>query len=367
MMKESLMTPYRRHAGRLMTALPLLLAGALASVSVAHAQTAATAPKAPEALTLMGRGSAGSTSDLAFVVMEEAVKRAFPGQSVQVRRLPGTASAVPPRINSGEAQIGHGVGESVVDAWNGERTAARRPKMRDMRYLGAYLGFLNKPSASPTMVVKANSSIRTWADLKDKKIGVGTADSLTSTMVNVALRGVGLSYDQIKRNGGIVHTGDWNQQMDMLGDGQLDAVFVTADHPSPIVNQFVATHAARFVSMPDPVVKALLDNYPTFTRNPMPPKTYAWQNEEVVGVQLSLGYVVHKDLPEDAVYAICMQLYSPKTAQIWGEAVPGWKGAEKLIDRAAQTVFIPLHPGAARCYKELGHPIKTIGAGADTP
>jgi TRAP transporter TAXI family solute receptor len=299
--------------------------------------------------------------------MEEAIRRAFPGQAVQIRRLPGTASAVPPRIQNNEAQIGHGVGESVVDAWNAERTFARRPKMRDLRYMGSYLGFLNKPSASPTMIVKANSPIRSWADLKDRKIGVGPADSLTATMVNVGLRGVGLSYDQIKRGGGLVHTGDWNQQMDMLGDGQLDAVFVTADHPSPMITQFAASHAARIVSMSDAVLKSLMDNYPTMTRNVMPGKTYAWQADEVVGVQLSLGYVVHKDLPEATVYAICMQLYSPKTATIWGEAVPGWKGAEKLADRAAQTVFVPLHPGAERCHRELGNPVRLIAAGAEKP
>jgi len=338
-----------------------LLAIAAMAWGPAHAQDA------PEAITLMGRGSAGSTSDLAFIVMEEAIKRAFPDKTPQVRRLPGTATAVPPRIDSGEAQIGHGVGESVVDAWNAERGSARRPKMRNMRYIGSYLGFLSKPSVSPTMVVKASSPIRSWEDLKDKKIGVGTPDSLTSTMVNVALKGVGLSYDQIKRNGGVVHTGDWNQQMDMLGDGQLDSVFVTGDHPSPIITQFAATNAARIVDMSEPVAKALMEAYPTFSRDTMPPGTYEWQKQQVSGVQLSLGYIVNKDVPERTVYLICKQLYSPQTAKIWGDMVPSWRGAEKLTGRAAQTVFIPLHPGARKCYEELGIPIKTIAAGADTP
>jgi TRAP transporter TAXI family solute receptor len=328
---------------------------------------AARADDAPTSLTIMGRGSSGSTSDLAFTVMEEAIKRAFPGKTVQVRRLPGTASAVPPRVNSGEAQIGHGVGESVVDAWNGQRTAANRPKMHNLRYIGAYLGFLTRPSASPTMVVTADSAVKAWADLKDKRIGVGTPDSLTSTMVNVGLKGVGLSYDAIKKNGGVVATGDWNQLMDMLGDGQLDAVFVTADHPSPIITQFAATHSARLVSMSDDVAKSLMDNYPTFGRDTMPAGVYEWQKNEVAGVQLSLGYVVNKDVPDNVVYQICKQLYWPENAKVWGDVVPSWKGAEKLTQRAAQTVFVPLHPGAKRCFDEAKIPIKTIAAGNDTP
>ena len=67
----------------------------LAFAALLGASGVASAQQAPEAITLIGRGSAGSTSDLAFVVMEEAIKRSFPGQAIQIRRLPGTASAVP--------------------------------------------------------------------------------------------------------------------------------------------------------------------------------------------------------------------------------------------------------------------------------
>jgi TRAP transporter TAXI family solute receptor len=324
------------------------------------------AQEPPRAITIIGRGSAGSTSDLAFTVMEEAIKRAFAPHTVAIRRLPGTATAVPPRIESGEAQIGHGVGESVVDAWTATRTFNNRPPMRRLRYLGNYLGFLTRPTASPSFIVRDNSPIRSWADLRNRRIGVGTPDSLTSTMVNVALRGVGLSYDAIRRNGGLVATGDWNQQMDMLGDGQLDAVFLTADHPSPILTQFAANHRPRLVDMDEPVLQTLMESYPTFTADTMPPGTYEWQRTPVRGVRLSLGYVVDRELPDHVVTAICRQLYAPENAGIWGEVVPTWRGAERLLDKAAATVFIPLHPAARRFYEEAGIPITTIARGGDS-
>ncbi len=324
------------------------------------------AQEPPRAITIIGRGSAGSTSDLAFTVMEEAIKRAFTPHTVAIRRLPGTATAVPARIESGEAQIGHGVGESVVDAWTGTRTFNNRPPMRRLRYLGNYLGFLTRPTASPSFIVRDNSPIRSWADLRNRRIGVGTPDSLTSTMVNVALGGVRLSYDAIRRNGGLVATGDWNQQMDMLGDGQLDAVFLTADHPSPILTQFAANHRPRLVDMEEPVVQALLQAYPTFAPDTMPPGTYDWQRTPVRGVRLSLGYVVDQGLSDHVVSAICRQLYLPQNAGIWGEVVPTWRGAERLLDKAAATVFIPLHPAARRFYEEAGIPITTMARGDDT-
>lgn len=335
----------------------LLLCAAVIAASV----PATAVAQGSQSFVIIGRGAAGATSDLAFTVLEEALKRAFPGQTVNVRRLPGTAAAAPPRVESGEAHFGHGVGENVLDAWTGTRTFANRPPMRNLRYIGSYLGFLMRPSASPTFITRDNSPVRSWEDLSNRRIGVGPPDSLTSRMVDVALRGVGLSYEAIRRNGGLVMTGDWNQQMDMLGDGQLDAVFFTGDHPSPILTQFAANNRPRLVSMPESVQKALLENYPTFTRNEMPAGTYDWQREPIVGVQLSLGFIVHKDVPDEVVYNVCRQLYVGDNARIWGDVIPGWKGSEKLADRAASTVFIPLHPGAKRCFEEANIPITFIG------
>ncbi len=327
--------------------------------------TPAWAQGSPQSFVIIGRGSTGSTSDLAFTVLEEALKRASPGQQINIRRLPGTAAAAPPRVESGEAQFGHGVGENVLDAWTASRTFATRPAMKNLRYVGGYLGFLTRPSASPTFVTTASNPVKAWEDLGKRRIGVGPADSLTSTMVNVGLKGAGLSYEAIRKSGGLVVNGDWNQQMEMLGDGQLDAVFFTGDHPSPIITQFAANNKPRLVTMSENVRNALLENYKTFVANDMPAGTYEWQKEPVAGVQLSLGYIVHKDMPDEVVYRVCKQLYVGDGAKIWGEVVPGWKGAEKLAQRAAQTVFIPLHPGAKRCFEEAGIPITYIGAGKD--
>lgn len=342
----------------------------LMALAAATALAAAFAPPVTAqtpSYTIIGRGGSGTTSDLAFTVMEEALRRAHGGEAVSIRRLPGTASATPPRVQSREAEIGHGVGESVLDAWTGTRTFEGREPMRDLRYLGSYLGFLNRPSASPTFVTTEGNPVQSWADLADKRIGVGPPDSLTSTMVNVALGGVGLSYEAIEANGGLVHTGDWNQQMEMLGDGQLDAVFFTGDHPAPVVTQFAANNRARLVTMSDDVLEALLAAYPTFTANEMDGGTYDWQSDPVMGVQLSLGYIVHADMDEELVYNLCQQLYVGDNARIWGEVVPGWAGAEAQAHRAAATVFIPLHPGAQRCFEEAGIEISFIGAGEDTP
>lgn len=335
---------------------------ALACVAAAAFAPPAVA-QAPDSLTFIGRGAAGAISDLAMSVLEEATKRAYP--DVKLRRLPGTATAVPPRIESGEAQFGHGVGESVADAWSGERSFAGKPPMKSLRYVGMYLGYALRPTVAPTLVTLEKSGIKTWGDLKGKRIAVGPPDSLTSKMVNAGLAGAGLSYDKIKEQGGLVVTGDWNQAMDQLGDGQVDAVFVSADHPSAIITRLWASHKVRLVSAPAEVVNALITAYPTSIPDSMEPGVYEGQSYQVSGIKLSLAFVVHKDVPEEVVYNICKQLYFPDKAAVWDDTVPSWKGASKLWKDAASNVFIPIHPGAKRCFEEAKIPIKIIAKGGD--
>ncbi|WP_108459709.1 TAXI family TRAP transporter solute-binding subunit [Devosia naphthalenivorans] len=318
---------------------------------------------APTDIVLIGRGSTGSTSDLVMAVLEESITRSFP--DIRLRRLPGSATAVPPKIEAGEAEIGHGVGETLVQAWLGNGEFEGDKPMKNLRYLGGYLGFLVRPSAGPTLVVPADSSIQSWHDLSDKRIGVGVPTSLNSTLVDVALHGIDLSYEKIEQNGGLVVKGDWNQQFEAMGDGQLDGVFVLGDQPSALVTQYAANNQARLISVPEEAIDAIIADYPTTTRNSMQPGTYEWQAEEVRGIRLTLGFVVHKDLPEEFVYQICKQLYTGESANIWGEVVPSWRGAEAMKEEAAAAVPIPLHPGAQRCFEEAGIPITYVGSGGD--
>jgi TRAP transporter TAXI family solute receptor len=345
----SRLSPIRRIAG-------LVVAASLAVAFAPAAQSQETA------YTLIGRGSAGSLSDLAMSVLEEAIKRAYPNS--QLRRLPGTAIAVPPRVQSGEAQFGHGVGESVADAFSGERSFAGRPPMTNMRYLGPYLGFMLRPMAAPTMVTLEKSPIKSWADLKGRRVAAGPPDSLTSKLVVSGLTAIGLAPDRLKAQGGAVMTGDWNQAMDMLADGQVDAVFLGNDHPSPIVLRVAANNKLRMVSAPEEVVAALMKEYPTMLRDTIAAGTYDWLKQDVLGVKVALGYIVHKDVPDEVVYNVCKQLYHPDKAKIWSEVVPGWKGGETKWKEAGGEVFIPLHPGTKRCYDEAGIPIRTIAKGA---
>ena len=59
-----------------------------------------------------------------------------------------------------------------------------------------------------------------------------------------------------------------------------------------------------------------------------------------------------KDQPEELIYGITKALWSKKTRSLLDKGHP--KGKAIRLETALKGVLIPVHPGAARYYKEVG-------------
>ena len=75
----------------------------------------------------------------------------------------------------------------------------------------------------------------------------------------------------------------------------------------------------------------------------------------------SLGFsalwLVNADIDADLVYAITQSLWHPATAKLLAALDP--IGKRIRLDRALDGLSVPLHPGAARFYRETGMPVES--------
>ena len=62
--------------------------------------------------------------------------------------------------------------------------------------------------------------------------------------------------------------------------------------------------------------------------------------------------MISADVPEDLVHAICRALWGDSARIALDKGHP--QGQHIRLARALDGISIPLHPGAARCYHELG-------------
>ena len=129
--------------------------------------------------------------------------------------------------------------------------------------------------------------------------------------------------------------------VDKLLKGDVDAIVATAQPPEePIVRALRG--GARLVEIKGPEVDRLSVHYPLLRRTLLPRGTYPGQDVALHTVGVDLLLVCRADLDTQIVYQLTRALFEQIPRQVLRQVDP---------HRAPATV-IPLHPGAARYYRE---------------
>jgi len=128
---------------------------------------------------------------------------------------------------------------------------------------------------------------------------------------------------------------------DRLLKGEVDALIATVMPPQEPIARALRG-GARLLDVNGPEVDRLRDHYPLLRRTLLPGGTYQGQDDPVHTVGVDLLLVCRANLDTELVYMLTRALF---------EDIP--RHARRQLDphRAPATV-IPLHPGAARYYRE---------------
>jgi TRAP transporter TAXI family solute receptor len=142
-----------------------------------------------------------------------------------------------------------------------------------------------------------------------------------------------------------------NQADAMMGEGQLDAFMIVAGYPTASVSELCASAGCELVPIQGPEVDALLERYPFFAKDTIPAHTYPGVGETPT---LSVGaqWLVGAQVDEDLVYGITKALWHENARKLLDDG--HIKGRSITLETALDGIAIPLHPGAARYYREVG-------------
>lgn len=192
------------------------------------------------------------------------------------------------------------------------------------------------------LVTLADSGIKTFADLKGKKVSVGAPGSGTYANAEQLLEIHGLSIkDDIQ-----AQNLDFGESTDGIQSGQIDAAFITAGYPTGAVEALNATNGVHIIPVEADKAEELIAKYPYYAVDNIPAGTYGLESE-VPAVSVGAMLAVNKDLPEDLVYAMTKAIYD-NTDKI-GHA----KGAFIKAETGLDGIGIDVHPGAQRYFDEV--------------
>lgn len=196
-------------------------------------------------------------------------------------------------------------------------------------------------------IVWADSGIKTWADIKGKRVyigppaGAGNAQ-ITSLVMRASGYKDGADYTPIKAPWGVAPQG--------FQDGQYDVLVLPTGTGSSVVTEMALSRPIRILSLPADA------NPPSdlgVIKSSIPKGTYKGQvnnDQDINTWQTVMMVMAKKSLSDDAAYQLTKTYVESRKNLAAGNAML----KELPTSDPLGGVIAPLHPGAAKYYKEAG-------------
>lgn len=195
-------------------------------------------------------------------------------------------------------------------------------------------------------ITKANSGVRTIADLKGKRVVIGPAGAGFEYFVKPILEAHGVRYEDFT-----ALNASQAAAVDMLTDGSAAAIFIGGAIPTASITQAAATMDLHFIPFDDAARAKLSADYLFFSPATIPAGTYRGQAAEFAGLDVgSMHLITAANQEEQLVYDVTKMLWEQRE-QVVQKHPAGRAINPKNVIRDTGT---PFHPGAIRFYREIG-------------
>jgi TRAP transporter TAXI family solute receptor len=240
-------------------------------------------------------------------------------------------------LQQGKGEIALALGDSVKLAAEGNADAGFKAPLDKLRGIAAvYPNYIQ-------IVATKESGITTLADLKGKSLSVGAPKSGTELNARAIFAAAGMSYDDLGKTEYL----PFAESVELIKNRQLDATLQSAGLGVASLKDLSTSLDVVIVSVPAEVVEALGAPYIAAT---IPAGTYDGQTEDVATAAVVNFLVTHSDVTDDTAYQMTKLLFDNLP-----ELVAAHKAATAIkLENALSGMPIPLHPGAAKYYKEMG-------------
>lgn len=200
------------------------------------------------------------------------------------------------------------------------------------------------------LVLPKGAKLDSIADLKGKRVGIAQAGSGTQIAVELILADHGVNRDNIDE-------AELNnsQSAERLADGQLDAYFYAAGTPVSAMIQLDSTKGMELYNFTDAEVTQANKTVPYYVPSQIKAGVYPGVTYEVNTVAVSGILVTNAKQSEELIYNVTKALWSKTARKLLDNGHA--KGKVITMDTAllgVEGIGVPLHPGAAKFYKEVG-------------
>ncbi|MFO0988429.1 MAG: TAXI family TRAP transporter solute-binding subunit [Alphaproteobacteria bacterium] len=248
-------------------------------------------------------------------------------------------------LGAGKSEIAFSMVDAGLDAMKGQDKFKGSPvAVRTLAVL--YPNRMHVVSTEAT-------GIKSFADLKGKRVSTGSPGSATEVMAFRVIEAMGLDKDKdLKRERlGVA------ESVNALKDGKIQAFFWVGGLPTAAVTDLGATPGVK-IKMIDhaAAVAKMNEKYgPLYAEADIPAKTYPGQ-EAVNKIAVVWNVLVTTDkLPDDVAYKIVQVIFEKRDE--WGQVHKEALSLD-MKNQLVSNTPMPFHPGAAKYFAEKGHKVQ---------
>lgn len=240
-------------------------------------------------------------------------------------------------VNRGEAELAIVQSDTIDFAFNAKE--AFKEKLTKMAVLAVLYPEVIQ------VVVRGDSKIDSFDDLKGMKVGVGAPGSGTEANFRQLSDGYGLKKEDTK-----AQYLSFSESAEQFKDKHIDAFVVTAGIPNAAIMDIGSQHSVRIINIADDKSALIAKKYPFLSPFTVPANTYKNQTSPVKTMAVNAVLIASTDVKAEVAYNIVKSLFENQSELAATHA----KGKELSLKNASTGVSIPFHPGAVKYFKEKG-------------
>lgn len=243
------------------------------------------------------------------------------------------------RVESGAAQLGMTSQDLMYAGWRGEKPFDK--PMRNFRVIG-----IVTPILANHVITLSAHNIKTVSDLKGKIFAIGAPGSMAADQMNLFLEHINLKGALEARM--LPH----QDYPSMLLDGKVQVINRAGSVPAAVVDEIGVQKPVNLVDFgPELEKSGFLKKYSFYQKIVVKGGTYKGENRDVTFFGTAGYLIAHKDVPDAVVYEFTKLAYSEDNIK---QVNMAFKGANLDRKNPLGGNIAPVHPGAAKFWKEIG-------------
>ncbi|MCP3954804.1 MAG: TAXI family TRAP transporter solute-binding subunit [Desulfobacterales bacterium] len=244
-------------------------------------------------------------------------------------------------IRAGELDMGVAQSDWQYHAYNGTSKFAAKGANKNLRAV-----FSVHPEPF-TVVARADSGIKKFADLKGKRVNIGNPGSGQRGTMEVVMGAYGWDKGDFKLASELKSA----EQSKALCDNKIDAMVFTVGHPSGSIKEASTSCDSVMVEVAGSKIDKLVKDADYYRTATIPGGMYRGTDSDTKTFGVGATFVSSSKVPDNVIYNVVKAVF--ENFDQFKKLHPAFKNL-KESEMIKDGLSAPLHNGAKKYYKERG-------------